>query len=182
MRRSSLCALVAAATLASSAFAYAQTADDCYQATLRDDDLEIIRVCTQAINKGGMNEDDRSITFSNRGLGYVRNKEYDKGIADLTEALQINPKNPYAFNSRGDAWLAKDNFDRAFADFEQALRIDPEFTGAMYNRGVAFEKQGNTSAAREEYRRALATKGERALDKWSRDRARERLTALGASQ
>lgn len=181
MRRFSLAALFAATFLASPS-AFAQTADDCYQATLKNDDLEVIRVCTRALEKGGMNDYDRSVTVSNRGLGYLRNKEYDKAIIDLSDALLINPKNPYAFNSRGDAWLQKNNFDRAFADFDEALRINADFTGAIYNRGVAFEKQGNTNAARDEYRKAVATKGDSALDKWARDRARERLTALGDNQ
>src|SRR5690606_10580263 len=76
----------------------------------------------------------------------------------------------------------KGSFDRAFGDFNEALRIDPGFTGAMYNLGLTFERQNNTLAARAEYRRAIATTGDRALDKWARDRARERLTALGDNQ
>jgi lipoprotein NlpI len=178
MRRFAFVVLSFAAVAVSSGVS-AQTAEDCYQATLRQDDHEIIRICSQALQKGGMSDENRSIVTSNRGLGYLRDKQFDKAILDFSDALVINPKNPYSFNFRGDAWREKGNLDRAFADFDQALRIDPAFTGAIYNRGLTFEKQGDASSARAEYRKAVATRGNSALDQWARDRARERLAALG---
>jgi tetratricopeptide (TPR) repeat protein len=159
----------------------AQSPNDCYQATLKTDDREIIRVCTAALEKGGIQGETLSITLSNRGLGYLRNKEYDKSIIDFSEALLINPKNPYAFNSRGEAWREKGNTDRALADFAEALNVDPSFTAAYYNRGVTFERQNNAAAARTEYQKALDQTGDRAIDKWARDNARTRLTALGGN-
>jgi Tfp pilus assembly protein PilF len=160
----------------------AQSADDCYQATLKTDDQAIIRVCTQALQRGGLDDRTRSITLSNRGLGYLRSKDFDKSIIDFSEALLIDPKNAYSFNFRGEAWREKGNFDRAHADFEDALVIDAGFTGAIYNRGLTYERQGNNNAARTEYEKAIATKGDRALDGWARDRAKERLAALGGNQ
>lgn len=162
--------------------AFAQTANDCYQATLKPDDAAVIRICTQALEKGGMSDEDRSITTSNRGLGYLRNKEYDKSIIDFSESLLINPKNPYAFNFRGEAWREKGNFERALADFEEALNINSGFTGAILNRGITFERQKDQNAARAEYQKAIATKGDSELDKWARTQAQQRLTALGGNQ
>lgn len=175
MRRLAITAILVAV----SGGASAQSADDCYQATLRTDDREIIRICSAALQSANLDDRTRSITVSNRGLGYLRDKQYDKAILDFSDALVVDGKNPFPFNFRGEAWRELNNFERAFADFDQALRIDPDFTGAMYNRGLTFERQGATAAARAEYRRAIATKGDRALDTWARDRAHERLTALG---
>lgn len=157
----------------------AQSPDDCYQATLRQDDREIIRICSAALEKGGLQGQTLSITLSNRGLGYLRNKEYDKSIIDFSESLLINPKNPYAFNSRGEAWREKGNVERALADFNESIRVDPTFTAAYLNRGITHERQGDKAAARADYERALAQKGDRAIDKWARDNARTRLTNLG---
>lgn len=159
--------------------AAAQTPDDCFQATLKTDDQAIIRVCTQALDRGGLDDRTRSITLSNRGLGYLRSKDFDKSIIDFSEALLIDPKNAFSFNFRGEAWREKGNFDRALADFEDALGVDPDFTAAFYNRGLTYERQSNPTAARAEYQRAIALKGDRPIDNWARDRARERLTALG---
>ncbi|MGE0341089.1 MAG: tetratricopeptide repeat protein [Xanthobacteraceae bacterium] len=159
--------------------AAAQTPEDCFQATLKTDDQAIIRICTQALDRGGLNDRTRSITLSNRGLGYLRSKDFDKSIIDFSEALLIDPKNAFSFNFRGEAWREKGNFDRALADFEDALGVDPGFTAAFYNRGLTYERQGNPTAARAEYQRAIDLKGDRPIDKWARDRANERLTALG---
>jgi Tfp pilus assembly protein PilF len=178
MRRLTIAALFIAAITASPHVS-AQTPDDCYQATLRQNDQEIIRICSAALKSSGLDERTRSITVSNRGLGYLRDKQYDQAILDFSDALVLDPRNPYSFNFRGEAWREKGNLDRAFADFSEALRIEPAFTGAIYNRGVTFERQGDVSSARAEYRKAVTTNGDSALDKWARDRSRERLTALG---
>lgn len=182
MRRLPIAALLIAAVAVLPQTARTQTVEDCYQATLKDDDLAIIRVCSAALEKSGLSKEDRSIALSNRGLGHLRNKEFDKSIIDFSDALLINPKNPYSFNFRGDAWLQKKNYDRALADFEEALRVDSGFTAAYYNRGQAFENQGNAEAARAEYRKAVATSGTREIDKWARNLSQQRLTALGDNQ
>lgn len=159
----------------------AQTPDDCYQATLKQDDREIIRICSAALEKGGLQGQTLSITLSNRGLGYLRNKEYDKSIIDFSESLLINPKNPYAFNSRGEAWREKGNIERALADFNESIRVDPTFAAAFLNRGITYERQGDKAAARNDYEKALSLTGTRAIDKWARDNAKTRLANLGVN-
>lgn len=171
-------AAIAGFFLAAAFPAAAQTADDCYQATLKTDDAAIIRICTRVLQKGGLENPTLSTTLANRGLGYLRNKEFDKSIIDFSEALLINPKNPYAFNSRGEAWREKGNLDRALTDFDESLRVDPTFAAAYLNRGITFERQNDPSAARTEYQKALDQKGKRAIDDWARRNARTRLTNL----
>jgi tetratricopeptide (TPR) repeat protein len=180
MERNAMKRTAAAAVLVLAALlpATAQTANDCYQATLKTDDAEIIRVCTRALERGGLEGATLSTTLSNRGLGYLRNKEYDKSIIDFSEALLINPKNPYAFNSRGEAWREKGNFERALDDFNESLRVDPTFAAAYLNRGITFERQGDPKAARAEYQKALNQKGDRAIDGWARRNAQTRLNNL----
>ena len=156
----------------------AQTPDDCYKASLEEDDQNLIRVCTRVLDKGGLSKSDLSTTLNNRGLGYLRNKEYDKAIIDFSEAILINPKNPYAFDNRGDAWREKGNFDRALADYNEALSIDPAFTSALLNRGITYEQQGDKTRARQDYEAALNQKGTRAIDNWARQQARRRLEKL----
>jgi tetratricopeptide (TPR) repeat protein len=159
--------------------AAAQTPDDCYKAGLEDDDQNLIRVCTRVLEKGGLTPSNLSTTLSNRGLGYLRSKQYDKAIIDFSEAILINPKNPFAFDNRGDAWREKGNYERALADYDEALSIEPTFTSALLNRGITYERQGDKVKARQDYEAALNQKGKRAIDGWARDQARERLERLG---
>ncbi len=159
--------------------AAAQTPDDCYKAGLQDDDENLIRICTRVLEKGGIQGNTLSTTLSNRGLGYLRSKQYDKAIIDFSEAILINPKNPFAFDNRGDAWREKGNYDRALADYNEALSIEPTFTSSLLNRGITYELQGDKIKARQDYETALNQKGDRAIDKWARDNARQRLDKLG---
>jgi tetratricopeptide (TPR) repeat protein len=157
----------------------AQTPDDCYQAGLEEDDQNLIRVCTRVLEKGGIEGSTLSTTLSNRGLGYLRSKQYDKAIIDFSEAILINPKNPFAFDNRGDAWREKGNYERALADYNEALAIEPSFTSALLNRGITYELQGDKTRARQDYETALNQKGDRAIDDWARRLARQRLDKLG---
>jgi tetratricopeptide (TPR) repeat protein len=179
MQRPVTIALLFAAALAFSMPAsHAQTADDCYKASLRDDDDEMIRICTRVLEKGGLKGELLSTTLSNRGLGYLRSKQYDKAIIDFSEAILVDPKNPYAFDNRGDAWRDKGNYDRALADYDQALAIEPSFTSALLNRGITHELQGNLTNARADYQAALKQTGSREIDKWARRQAQSRLDKL----
>src|SRR6218665_4018582 len=117
MQRLGIAALVLASIVLLSPGAKAQTPDDCYKAGLKDDDNEVIRICSRGLEKGGLEGRLLSTTLSNRGLVYLRSKQYDKAIVDFSEAILVNPKNPFAFDNRGDAWREKGNYDRALADY-----------------------------------------------------------------
>ena len=169
--------ILAAAAFAA-APASAQTAEACYQATLRFNGPEIIRACSAALERGGLQREDLSIVYSNRALGYMHQKQWDEAIADLSEALAIDGTNPFAFNSRGQCWTNKKNYERAFADFDEALRLDAGFTGAYLNRGLAYQEMGDKQKAIAQYRLALQQEGTREIDKWARARAQEHLSEL----
>ncbi|MBX3513978.1 MAG: tetratricopeptide repeat protein [Xanthobacteraceae bacterium] len=172
--------LLAAAFFVPPATAFAQTPDDCFQAGLQDDDQKVIDVCTRVLDKGGLQGRILSTTLSNRGLGYLRSKQYDKAIIDFSEAILVNPKNPFAFDNRGDAWREKGNYDRALSDYNEALSIEPTFTSSLLNRGITHELLGDKVKARADYEAALNQKGTRPIDDWARRNAKSRLEKLGS--
>ena len=59
--------------------------------------------------------------FNERGLSYAKKGEYDRAIADYTEAIRLNrePVGPYI--NRGSAYEKKGELDKALADFREAL-------------------------------------------------------------
>jgi tetratricopeptide (TPR) repeat protein len=50
------------------------------------------------------------------GLAYRVKGDYDRAIADYSEAIRINPRDAVAFNDRGFAHSTKGDYDRAIAD------------------------------------------------------------------
>ena len=45
-----------------------------------------------------------SASHNNRGNAWTSKKEYDKAIADYTEAIRLDPKYVLAYSNRGNAW------------------------------------------------------------------------------
>jgi tetratricopeptide (TPR) repeat protein len=79
----------------------------------------------------------------NRGNAWQAERDYDKAIADLSEAIRLIPQSATAYNNRGNAWSGKKNYDMAIADFDHAIRLDPRFGVAFNNRGIAWSKNKN---------------------------------------
>ncbi|MBN2035096.1 MAG: tetratricopeptide repeat protein [Chitinispirillaceae bacterium] len=62
---------------------------------------------------------------------YVWQREYDKAIADFTQALRANPGYAMAYTNRGIAYMAVGADDLALRDFEKAITLDPADVTAM---------------------------------------------------
>src|SRR5204862_543460 len=75
------------------------------------------------------------------------NRDYDRAIADFSEAIRLIPKNATAFNGRGKAYANKRDYDRAIADYSEAIRLDPKYVFAFNNRGNAYRNKGDTDRA-----------------------------------
>ena len=61
--------------------------------------------------------------FNERGLAYYNSGEYDKAIADASQALKINPNYTFCYVVRGMAYNAKKDYKNAIPDLEAALKL-----------------------------------------------------------
>ena len=86
--------------------------------------------------------------YNCRASIYRSNNENDKAIADLTEAIRLEPKTWLFYYGRGLAWADKEDHARAITDYNEAIGLNPN--GASYvGRGYAWQKK-------REYKKALA--------------------------
>lgn len=97
-----------------------------------------IHLATRAIESDKLSPEYRAIAFSIRGKAWSQKKDYDRAIADFTNALRLNPRYVYAFYNRAVAWQHKGDFDRAIADFTQAIRLKPKIPRLFYDRGIVW--------------------------------------------
>ncbi|HEX6830303.1 MAG TPA: tetratricopeptide repeat protein [Methyloceanibacter sp.] len=105
--------------------------------------------CTRIIERGESSDSDLSVAYSNRGLGNANLGDNDSAIADLGQALRLDPRNAIAYNNRGFTYNNKGEYDRAIADLDQAIALNPENDTAYNNRGFGYNSKG-------EYDRAIA--------------------------
>jgi len=121
---------------------------DCNQAGDRD---RSIAGCTRILEARGETAKSRSIAGYNRGNAYYAKGDYDRAIADYTEAIWLDPTSALVFNNRGKAYLGKGDLDRAIADYDEAIRLDPQSVNPFNNRGKAYLGKGDYGRAIVDY-------------------------------
>ena len=89
-----------------------------------------------------------------RGNASFQKGEFDKAIADYTEAIRLDP-NDVPYCNRGNAWASKGEHDKAIADFDEAIRINPKDAGAYFKRGYAWDRKGECEKAIADYDEAI---------------------------
>src|SRR6266481_5067290 len=104
------------------------------------------------------NTKDSAIAHHQRGLAYRSKGNFDRAIADFSEAIRLDPKLAAAYNNRGNAYKNKGDLDRAIADYSEAIRLAPEVEAAHpesiirrlahYNRGRAYNSKGDFDRAK----------------------------------
>jgi tetratricopeptide (TPR) repeat protein len=95
--------------------------------------------------------------YFNRGNAYFKKGQYDLAIADYSEALRRNPKDPAGIIwNRGNAHAEKRDYPGAIADYDQAIALSPKFADYYRIRASTYEKMGERDRAIADYRRALS--------------------------
>src|SRR5262245_5820486 len=77
-----------------------------------------------------------------RGEACRLRKQYDRAIADFSEAIQIDPEITDAYYCRGCAHFDKGAYVAASADFNRVLELDPKCSLAHFCLGSAHVRQG----------------------------------------
>lgn len=94
-----------------------------------------------------------SAAYGNRCLSKIYLEDYAAAVADCTQAIQINSKEPESYLNRGLAYHRLGQPAEAVADYDQLLRLKPHDFRAYYNRGLA-------QAEQQAYREAIVDYGE----------------------
>ena len=115
-----------------------------------------IAACTRNIQSGRFIGRNLAVAFTNRGLAYKRNGQWDRAIADYSEAIRLKSDDAEVFNNRGNAYFHKGQLDRAIKDYDDAIRFKPDNARVFADRGLAYEKKGEPSQALLDFEKAYA--------------------------
>ncbi len=117
-------------------------------------DLAIIS-CTKVIDSKKWTGANLARAFTARGIAYEDKRDFDHAIADYTQAIQSDPKEPRNYNDRCSAHDNKNELDLAIADCNQAISLDPKLSRAYINRGVAYYHKQDYDHAIADYNQAI---------------------------
>jgi tetratricopeptide (TPR) repeat protein len=92
-----------------------------------------------------------------RGLGLTsyRLGDFPRAIANLDEAIRLDPEDAQARNVRGNAFDEIGAFDSALADYDEAIRIDPNNPLFFHDRAVLWHRKGDFDKALIDLDRAI---------------------------
>ena len=105
---------------------------------------------------------DLAIAYANRGSVWMQKKQYDKAIADLSEAIRLDPELAGLYGNRGRAWFQKKEFDRAISDLDQCIRLDPKAPEFYLYRGRGWFAKSEYDKAIADYTSAIRLKPDNA--------------------
>jgi lipoprotein NlpI len=116
-------------------------------AVKRGDYDDSIRLFTLAIESRDLSVKELANVFVGRGRAWDGKKDYDRAVADYTEAIRLNPRFALAFYNRAIAWRDKKDYDRAVADYTEVIRLNPQYANAFKGRGRTQFFQAKFSSA-----------------------------------
>jgi len=120
-----------------------------------DDPDRSIAACTRIIQGRGETAKDSAIAHHERALSYRSKGDSDRAIADLSEAIRLDPKYAEAYYLRGVSYRNKGDLARAISDYSEAIRLDPKLAAAYNNRGNAYKDKGDFDRAIADFSEAI---------------------------
>jgi tetratricopeptide (TPR) repeat protein len=97
--------------------------------------------------------------YFERGNAYYKQDEYDKAIADYTQAITLKPNYAEAYKNRGYAYDEKDEYDKAIGDFDDAIKLN-DGADAYYGRGNAYFDKGEYDRAIEDFTKVIRSEND----------------------
>ena len=144
-------ALVAAATPAAAGVVTIgnSTAMDCYEAAVGNDyDRNAISHCDLALSQEGLTVQDRAATFNNRGVLFLRGRDFRSAGRDFDRAVATYGGNAEAWLNKAISDLRRGAGMETMPLIERSLALNTQRQAlAYYSRSLAYERGGNIRAA-----------------------------------
>ena len=130
---------------------------DCWQAAhARDKDTNALYHCNLALEQESLDPANKAATLVNRGVLYMRNRNYSLADRDFNRAVATDESNPEAYLNLAISKLQRDQSDPSVMPWiEKALALNTEEQAlAYYSRGVLNERNGDIRQAYYDYKKA----------------------------
>ena len=86
--------------------------------------------------------------LARRGTGFAGRRDFDRALADLTRASDLDPNNPEYIFLRGQVYAQKGDADKAAADYDRTIELKPDHVPALMSRAELRVRARNNGGAR----------------------------------
>lgn len=111
--------------------------------------------CSRVIARSATATADRAQALGSRSTILIGRGETARAIADLEEAIRLDPSSGWTEINKGLLAQVRGNRDEAFRRFDAAIARDPKNARAFNVRGVAYRRQGDLDRAIADYTEAI---------------------------
>lgn len=113
----------------------------------------------------------RAVDYLTRGVAYASVKNYPAAVADLTRAIELEPRFTVAYLARACAYAAESegatdekedammraaSLAAAVADIDKVLKLNPRLIYAWYNKGLLYLSERDYTSALQCFNEAIA--------------------------
>lgn len=96
-----------------------------------------------------------AVSYFFRGQIYQRLKQYQKALADYTQAITIDPQYAVGYQFRGNIYEELKEYQMAIADYDRAILIAPQNTN-HYSRATVYQQLKDYQMAIVDYSQTIA--------------------------
>ncbi|HWR57246.1 MAG TPA: tetratricopeptide repeat protein [Thermodesulfovibrionales bacterium] len=90
-----------------------------------------------------------------QGMNYMRARDYDNAIKELTVAIQKHPTYDVAYSNRAVAYMQQRKFNKAHDDLKKGVEINPNNATLHYNFIALYSLENHLDRALDSLDRAL---------------------------
>lgn len=107
--------------------------------------------------RAAIKADDRlEQAYSNLGLIYIAQNNFDKAKEAFDKALSIKPNRPNSLNGLASVLYKQKRIDEAIELWKKAIKFNPKFSAAYSNLGHAFHEKNDYTEAMDAYVKAVS--------------------------
>jgi tetratricopeptide (TPR) repeat protein len=143
--------LLFSAALIAHGSARADKVDDCNG----DNPAKVVTGCSAVIKKGHQSKANLEAAYVARAIAYDDLKDYDRAIADIDQAVKLDPKDANAFYNQGVINEHSEDLDSAIIAYTKSLALAPRDAETYLGRGNAYRSAEQPEMALADYQKAL---------------------------
>jgi tetratricopeptide (TPR) repeat protein len=131
--------LLGLAVAAAVAYAVVRT-DDTAARCFEEQGDAAIAACTYAIQSDRFRGAELAAIYDNRAIELRQRGDYDRAIADYSQAIRIDAQLAGAYTGRGLAFEGRAEVDKARNDYRKALTLAPKYDDGEWAHATAHQR------------------------------------------